>query len=456
MSIPTFLIVGRPNVGKSTLFNRLTGSKKSIVFDYPGVTRDLIFSYGHWENHNYLLVDSGGVFFDKTLDTDTVPSHLKDFQQIIEHKVKQAVVESDLIFFLVDARDGLTPYDKVISSYLQPWKNKVLLVVNKTDLTRTDSENATFYECGFETLLNVSATTSKGMDDLLEIAFKTLPDYNQGLNKLDNDNAIKVAIVGRPNVGKSSMINAILGQEKTIVSEIPGTTRDSTDHLKKHNKENYLFIDTAGLKKKSKNAKDIDFYSYIRTLRSLYECDIALLILDASEKITDQDKHIASLIEENRKCLLIIVNKWDLVPKESTITEKYTEYIYHQLQFIQYAPILYISAITKKRLDNIYEKIKTIFTESKKKIPQKQLNEFIKRYIKYSKNPAINSGRGKIYFIKQDKVKPFELNLYVNKSTYFNSAIIRHFITNFRKQFGFSGCPLSVQVKAVKDKKTRV
>ena len=454
MSIPTILIVGRPNVGKSTLFNRLTKSHKSIVCDFPGVTRDLIFSHASWIRseelcHNYLLVDSGGIFFEKVNENDGV------FQKIIEQKVKEAIEVSDIVIFVTDAKDGVVVYDKIISKYLLPYKQKVFVAVNKSDNELAACDNSNFYQLGFDKLFFVSATQSIGVNDLLESIFTVLPESKQGLNQLKDDYFAKISIVGKPNVGKSSIINALSGEDKAIVSEIPGTTRDSTDHIIKYQSKQYAYIDTAGLRKKSKIANDIDFYSYVRTLRSICDSNISLLVVTANEDISEQDKHIANLIEEEGRSLIIIVNKWDLVEKDSHTFDAFTKYIYRSMPFLYYAPVLFVSAVTKQRLPGIYELIDMVLTKANRKLTKKELDTFLMNLKKQSTSPLIASGRSVIHYIKQDTtVGKVVFKFFVNKVSYFNEPLTRYLTKQLRQVFDFTGSPIKIEyTEVIKEKR---
>lgn len=448
MSLPTFLILGRPNVGKSTLFNALNGSRRSIVGDLPGVTRDLIFGLCEYGKHHYILVDSGGVFFHET-ENSGLP-----FQGEIEKRVKDALLIADKLFYVVDTRDGLTPYDEVIANALMPFKDKVILMANKTDHEKLHIQASDFYQLGFDGLYMVSAAQKQGLDEVLDHCFETLPAIKQGFNQVETE-AIPVSIVGKPNVGKSSILNALAGEDRVIVSEVPGTTRDATDHILTFHGQDFLFVDTAGFRRKSKITDDIDFYSTVRTLRSIANSSVTLLVLDATQGIGDMEQHIANLVEEEGNGIVIVVNKWDTVEeKDSNTIDRYTEYVRRKLVFLEYAPIIFVSAVTKKRLYSLYDLITAVYSNRHKHVPHKDLNDFMKRLSERSQQPLLNSGKGRVHYLRQDKSVDYPKFLaFVNRVEVFKTPFTRYIVKQIREAFGYLGCPVHMEYHDGRDAK---
>ncbi|OGI08059.1 MAG: ribosome biogenesis GTPase Der [Candidatus Margulisbacteria bacterium GWF2_35_9] len=442
MSVPTVLIIGRPNVGKSTFFNRLNKKKKSIVCDFPGVTRDLIFSYCNWQDHNYILIDSAGIFFDNSKN-----NNIDIFQESIEAKVKEIIPSADIILFMVDAKEGLVPYDRVIARYLIQQDKKVFLVINKSDYKALEYESTVFFGIGFSKHYFISATQNLGIETLLEDIFKSLDPSKQGFNQVDHQDMISISIVGKPNVGKSSILNALTGSDIALVSDVPGTTRDSLDHIVTYNKQPFLFVDTAGLKRNIKKANQIDFYSYVRTIRSIHDSKISLLVIDATEEITDQDKKIATLIEEHNNRIIIVVNKWDLIKKDSYTVDSFTKYVYDRLSFIDYAPLIYTSAVTRKRLHTLFDEINEVYSQSLRKFSKKELNDFVKHFAESSRNSFIKSGRVKLRYMTQDPEYLTEFSLFVSSKDIFKEQLVRHFVRSFRDQYPLKGNPIRITVK---------
>lgn len=437
MSIPSILIVGRPNVGKSTFFNKVTKSRKAIVHDHPGVTRDLNSSYCTWEDHRFILIDSGGIYFE---------GKLENIQATIEENIKITIEDSDLILFLVDTKEGLHPYDKVIKKILLPYKSKVIVVANKTDSDALEVSTSEFYKLGLEYFVSISSLQKIRFNTLFETIFDILPDSKQGFNKLPYKNSIPVSILGRPNVGKSSLLNSLTGTNRSLVSDIPGTTRDSVNETIKWHEKHFTFVDTAGIKRRIKHTSDkIDYYSYIRTLKSLTDSQVALFLLDATELGTDQDKHIGNMIEEYGKGLIIVVNKWDLVKKDSSTIQHYIERIYKTFNYINYAPIIFISSLTRQRVGQLFELIESTYHEQNKRITTGQLNKFLKQW-RFS-SIGLAQTHGKIYYISQVDTAPPVFVVFVNKKNHFKENFKRHFSRQLRETFGFIGTPIKLKFK---------
>ncbi len=443
MSTPSILIIGRPNVGKSTLFNKLNKQRKAIVHDFPGVTRDLIFSYCNYEGKNFILIDSGGIGME-----DSVMMTQDAFQKQIETNVKGAIETADLIIFLTDSQEGLNPYDKVIANSLRPFKEKVILAVNKTENPSQELGAAEFFTLGIKDVFFISSTQGIGIEDMMTQIFRKLNITNKTSGFVDRDEIKKIAIIGRPNVGKSSIFNALAGKEMTIVSDVAGTTRDSVDHLITYYGREYLFIDTAGLKKKNQHTKDaIDFYSYVRTIKAISDCDICLFIIDAADGVTNMDKHIADLIIEEGRAMIILVNKWDKVEKDTNSMINYTKYIYQHLNFADHAPLIFTSAKTRQRLINIYDTIDSIYSNYIKRISTPMMNNFLKEI---KTKPGFNSvfkAQGKILYISQVEKAPPRFAVFVNKKEYFKENFTRFLAKNIREAFGFAGCTLKINYK---------
>lgn len=443
MSTPSILIIGRPNVGKSTLFNRLNKQRKAIVHDFPGVTRDLIFSYCNYEDKNFILIDSGGIGME-----ESVMITQDAFQKQIEENVKGAIETSDLIIFLTDSQEGLSPYDQVIAKSLRPYKEKVVLAVNKTENTAQELGAAEFFSLGIEDVFFISSTQGIGIKNMMTHIFKKLNMTNKTSGFVDKENIKKIAIIGRPNVGKSSVFNALAGKDMMIVSDVAGTTRDSVDHLITFYQREYLFIDTAGLKKKAQHTKDaIDFYSYIRTIKAISDSDICLFIIDAADGITNMDKHIANLIIEEGRAIIILVNKWDKVEKDSNTLVSYTKYMHQQLHFADHAPLIFTSAKTRQRLVNVFDTIDNVYNNYTKRISTSMMNKFLENL---KSRPGFNSvykSQGKILYISQVKTAPPRFAVFVNKKDYFKENFTKFITKHIRETFDFSGCTIKINYK---------
>lgn len=375
------------------------------------------------------------------------------FQQKIEEVVKEAIDTSDYVIFLTDSQEGLNPYDRVIANQLRPYKEKVLIAVNKTENEGQQMSAGEFYKLGIEPLFYISSTQGIGINDMMEHIFDQLQLKRTKAPRMDDENLKKVSIVGRPNVGKSSIFNAIAGEDKTIVSDVSGTTRDSVDHLITYHKRPYLFIDTAGLKKRNQHTKDaIDFYSYVRTIKAIADCEVCLFVIDASaDSISNLDKHIADLILEEGRAMIILVNKWDKVEKDTGSMIQYTKYIYDQLQFASYAPLIYTSAVTKQRLINVFDTIDEIHKNFTKRISTANMNKFLADLKGRPGFDSVFKTDGKIYYMSQVESAPPKFTLFVNNKAHFKVNFTRFIAKHIREHFGFVGCPIEVNYKE-KDK----
>ncbi len=430
-------IIGRPNVGKSTLFNRLVRERKSIIDDTPGVTRDRIYSDIEWGGKKITLIDTGGLL-------EGSDSKLDDFSEEIRKQVYVAIEDADFIIFLVDGKSGITSQDSKIASALRKFKNKrkIFLAVNKIDTEKQLDLVYEFYSLGFGEPYPVSALSgSKGMADILDEISKNIK--NKSSEKKDDE--IKIAIIGKPNVGKSSILNCIAGKERAIVTPIAGTTRDTIDTQITIDDQNYLLIDTAGLRRKSKVSNVIERYANIRTISAIEKSDIVLLVIDATALVSEQDQKIANLIKNRYKGSIIIVNKWDLVPdKKSNTINIYEESVLSQLHFIDYSKVLFTSAIEKKNVNKIWGLIKEVYLNSQKRISTGKLNQALEE-IMLQVSPPTKKGKGlKIYYVTQAGIKPPEIVFFVNDSSLLNEQYKRYLEKEIRKRFDFSGSSLKL------------
>jgi GTP-binding protein len=388
MKIPIVVIIGRPNVGKSTLFNRLVGKREAIVDDVSGVTRDRNFGEVEWAGKTFQLMDTGGY----------VPDSSDLFETAIREQVEIAINQADAIIFLVDARTGINPVDEKIASILRNSNKKYFLLANKVDSEKYEPLAAEFYKFGVEKLYDVSAIVGRKIGDFLDDLTTEFPDVEENLN----DSRLKIAIVGRPNVGKSSLTNALLGYDRSIVTDVPGTTRDSLDSTLKYFGEEIILIDTAGLRKKKRIEESIEFFSSIRTLRAIGECDVAFILIDATTGLENQDQKIIDEAVRWRKGILIVVNKWDLVEKDTNTARQFELDIKDKLGRTNYFPIVFTSALTKQRIFKLIDLAKEIGAKRKKKIPTSELNNKLLEEIEKIPPPSTHTGREvKIKYITQ-------------------------------------------------------
>jgi GTPase len=434
MKIPLVAIVGRPNVGKSTLFNRLIGKREAIVDDLSGVTRDRHYSEVEWNTKYFRLIDTGGY----------VPESPNLFEKAIREQISAAIAESNKIIFLVDVRDGVTPADAVIAQLLRSSHKEVLLAVNKVDSEKFESSAHEFYELGFGDPIPVSATVGRNIGDFLDMITHDFPL----MKDIEIDERLKIAIVGRPNVGKSSLTNALLGFDRSIVTDIPGTTRDSVDSILKFYGEEIVLIDTAGLRKKSKVDESIEFFSSIRTMKAISESEITIILIDATLGLENQDQKIIDEAVSRRKGIILAVNKWDLVEKETNTAHEYEIGLRQKLGNIDYLPIVFISALTKQRVFKLVELAKQIQSERKKKIPTNELNEFISEETKKLPPPSTPTGRE--VRIKYVTLVGDHYPIFLFFSNYPKSITdsYKRFIEKaIRRQYGFIGVPFTLSFK---------
>ena len=435
---PLVAVVGRPNVGKSTLFNTIVKKRISIVEDLPGVTRDRIYFDAEWLNQEFTMVDTGGIeFVDEKNHIFTS----------MRYQAELAIHEADVIIYVVDGKTGIQPQDQEIATLLRASGKSVILAVNKIDSVEQEMNIYEFYGLGLGDPIGVSAVNLMNLGDLLDEVLK----YIQKVPVLDEDDgSIHIALVGRPNVGKSSMTNALLGKDRVIVSNIPGTTRDSIDTHWKHDGTEFVLIDTAGMRRKGKIDLPVERYSVVRALRAVDRSDVAVLVLDGLDGVTEQDKKIAGYIHEAGKGCIIVVNKWDLVPKDSKTSLKYTDDIRCELAFMQYAPILYASALTHQRIDRLADLVKYVSEQQHMRVSTSVLNELLEDAQLTNPPPAKGGRPLKIYYMTQASVQPPTFVLFVNDPQLLHFSYTRYLENRLRETFGFEGTPLRLIVRGKK------
>ena len=429
MSLPIVALVGRPNVGKSTLFNKIIGKKVSIIEDTPGVTRDRIYQEATYNQKKFYLVDTGGI--DTTDET---------FNDIIKIQAEIAINEADIVVFIVDGKEGLTANDFTIRDILRKSNKKIIVAINKMDVKEAQDNIYDFYELGFDTYIPISSIHNIGYVDLMDTITN---DFN--IKEEKEDNRLKFAIIGRPNVGKSSLMNALLNEERVVVSNIAGTTRDSIDYVLRYNNEEYVLIDTAGMRKKGKVFESIEKYSLMRSLKSIDRADICLVVINAEEGIKEHDKHIAGYAIEKGKGLIFVVNKWDTV-QDTTIGE-FEKLMRAEFQFATYAPIVFLSALTKKRIHTLMPEILKVAENIKKEIKTSILNDVINDAYQLNIPPSYKGKRLKIYFTSQTGTKPPKFTFRVNNKGLVHFSYERYLENKIRENFDFTGTPIVLQFK---------
>ena len=439
MSKPIVAIVGRPNVGKSTLFNVLAGEQISIVKDTPGVTRDRIYADVNWLNHYFTLIDPGGI---EPESNDVLLKFMREQAEI-------AIETADVIMFLVDVRQGLVDADFKVADMLRRSHKPIVLVVNKVDnFDKFMPDVYEFYNLGLGDPRPVSASSRLGLGDMLDEVVAHFPD---GAEEEEEDERPRIAIIGRPNAGKSSIINKLLGEERVIVSDIAGTTRDAIDTEVRRNGHEYVFIDTAGLRRKSKIKEDIERYSIIRTVSAVERCDVAILVIDASEGVTEQDAKIAGIAHERGKGMIIAVNKWDLIEKNDKTIYKFTEDIRDVLSFMPYAEMVFISAKTGQRLPKLFETIDAVIQNHALRIATGVLNEIVSEAVAMQQPPTDKGKRLKIYYVTQVSVKPPTFVVFVNDKELMHFSYTRYLENRIRDTFGFRGTTLKFIIRERKE-----
>jgi len=435
MKIPLVLIVGRPNVGKSTLFNRLTQSTTAIVDDVSGVTRDRIYGDVDWNGRHFQVIDTGGY----------VPNSEDLFETAIREQVEIALDECDAVFFVVDGRTGLLPIDKEITNILRKSNRPSYILVNKSDTPEFANTKSDFYSLGLEHVYDISALNGRNLGNLLD----DLMGHIEFADEKDVvDSRLHLAIIGKPNVGKSSLVNSLLGYDRSIVTDIPGTTRDSVDSIMKYYGEEIVLVDTAGLRKKTKIKENIEFFSNVRTYKALWNCDVAVLLLDSKLGVENQDQKIIQEAVRRRKGLILAVNKWDLIEKETNTAKAYADSIYAKLGSIDYVPVIFISALTKQRIFKLIEIARTVYTERGKKVPTNQLNEILLPEIEKTPPPASPTGKEvKIKYITQVGEHYPIFMFFANEPKFIPDHYKRFLEKMIRRKFGFAGVPMTLSFK---------
>lgn len=431
MKTPTVALVGRPNVGKSTIFNKLVGKKISIIEDTPGVTRDRIYGDATYKNHKFHLIDTGGIDLS-----------IADFNKEIIVQATLAIDEADVIVFILDGKEELNANDFKIRDMLIKSNKKIILAVNKIDNEKRKNDIYNYYELGFPNIIPISGEHNLGIGDLLD---EITSDFTEIEEPLQEDNRIKFCVIGRPNVGKSSLVNAILNEEKAIVSNIAGTTRDAVDTPFNYEKEEYVIIDTAGIRKSGKIYENIEKYSVIRAMKAIERSNVCVVVINAEEGIIEHDKHIASYALEAGKPLVLVVNKWDTI-KDQTIAE-YTKLIRAEFQFLSYVPIVFLSAKTKKRIHTLMPEIKKVYENSRKEVKTSVLNDVIRDAVILNQSPSYKGKRLKIYFVSQKGITPPKFVFNVNSKGLVHFSYERYLENKIRESFDFEGTPIEIEFK---------
>lgn len=439
MSKPIVAIIGKPNVGKSTFFNYLAGKRISIVQDTPGVTRDRVYAETNWRGRNFTLVDTGGI---EPNSEDIILSQMRE-------QANLAIAMANVIIFLTDIKQGVTSADREIALMLKKSGKPIVLVCNKADNYKKDSTEAyEFYNLGIGEPYPISATNALGIGDVLDQIYDKFPEKQEGEDETDE---IKVAVIGKPNVGKSSLINKIIGENRSIVSDIAGTTRDAIDTEFKNEFGEYVLIDTAGIRKKSKVTESIEKFSIMRTLLAIERADVCLMLIDATEGVTDQDAKIAGEAHEAGKGVIIVVNKWDVIEKETGTLEQYKKEIYNKLKYLSYAPIIFISAKTGQRVNKLFEMINNVSSQNSIRISTSILNQVINEAIALVQPPTDKGKRLKIFYGTQVSTKPPTFVIFVNSKELFHFSYERYLVNQIRKEFGLVGTPIRIIVREKND-----
>ncbi len=440
MSKPIVAIVGRPNVGKSTLFNVLAGEMISIVKDTPGVTRDRIYAEVTWLNHNFTMIDTGGIEPDSK---DIILSQMREQAQI-------AIDTADVIIFLTDVRQGLVDADSKVADMLRRSGKPVVLVVNKVDsFEKFMADVYEFYNLGIGDPIPISASSRLGIGDMLDEVTKYFPERT---GEEEEDERPRIAIVGKPNVGKSSIVNKLLGKNRVIVSDIAGTTRDAIDTAIKFNGKEYVFIDTAGLRRKNKIKEELERYSIIRTVTAVERADVVLMVIDATEGVTEQDAKIAGIAHERGKGIIIVVNKWDAIEKNDKTMYEFEKDIRNTLSYMPYAEIMYVSAMTGQRLSKLYEMIDVVMENQTLRVATGVLNEIMTEAVALQQPPSDKGKRLKLYYITQVSVKPPTFVIFVNDKELMHFSYTRYLENKIREAFGFRGTSLKFFIRERKEK----
>jgi len=446
MTKPVVAIVGRPNVGKSALFNRILGRNLAIVEDMPGVTRDRNYADAEWDGKLFHLVDTGG-FEPESED----PMFMK-----IRDQTTLAIEEADYIIFLMDGQEGLLPADLEVAQRLRAAGKPVIYAINKVDGPRHEGLLPDFYRLGVDTLIPLSALHSSGFSDLMDELAKILPDTpavpetDEGTTRVPP----RIAIIGRPNVGKSSFVNALMGEDRMIVSAVSGTTRDAVDSLYRYYGREYVLVDTAGIRSRGRISQGVEKYSVMRAMKGVDRCDVALVLLDAAEGVTEQDERIVGIAHEEGKGIIIILNKWDLVQDKEEAYKKFIDDVKQRLKFADYAPVLTLSALTRQRITKVFDEIDRIVAEREKRVPTAELNRVFERLTSRHEPPMYRSRRVKYFYVTQVAVKPPTFVVFVNYPEGVHFSYIRYIENNLRQAFGFHGSPIRIYPKRRREEQT--
>lgn len=433
--MPLVAIVGRPNVGKSTFFNRLTESRRAIVHDEPGVTRDRIYGHAEWAGVEFSVVDTGGF----------VPRSADVFEEGIREQVYLALEEADAVLFVVDVTTGVTDLDEEMARILRKSEKPVFVVVNKADNEQRRWEASEFYRLGLEALYPISSINGSGTGELLDAVIAVLPEAPADP---EPDDRLRIAVIGRPNVGKSSLTNALLGTNRSIVTDISGTTRDAIDSVLRYHGQEIVLVDTAGLRRRSRVAENVEFYSTLRTQRAIEECNVAVLLIDAQEDLAAQDITVLKQAEELKKGLILAVNKWDLVEKETNTARDYERKIRNRLPMLDYVPILFISAVTKQRVSKVLDLAIEVDQERRRRIPTSKLNEVIQEAIARHHPPTYRNQYVQIKFATQVREAPPVFAFFCNYPKGVKESYRRYLENQIREAFGFTGVPITLVFKA--------
>ena len=438
MGKPIVAIVGRPNVGKSTLFNRLAGKRISIVQDTPGVTRDRVYAEAEWLSYNFTMIDTGGIEPERD---DIIVKQMRRQANI-------AIETADVIVFIVDGKEGLTPADNEVATMLRKSKKPVVLVVNKVDSLKEEDNAWEFYNLGIGDPVTISASQGLGLGDMLD---KIVENFDKSIYDEEEDEYIRIAMIGKPNVGKSSLINKLLGEERVIVSDVPGTTRDAIDSYLETEEGKFILIDTAGLRRKSKVKEEIERYSVVRTYAAIERADVCILMIDATEGITEQDEKIIGYAHEMRKAIMVIVNKWDLVEKDDKTLDKFKKELQSNLKFLSYAEYLFISALTGQRTHKVLQMAKYCYDNYNKRISTGILNDVISKAVLMKEPPTVGVKRMKIYYATQVATRPPKFVFFVNDESTRHFSYERYLENQLRNSFDFKGTGIQIEYRQRKE-----
>ncbi len=433
MKLQTIALVGRPNVGKSTIFNRLVGKKQAIIEDTPGVTRDRIYGVAKYFEHKFNVIDTGGIDLGE-----------EKFNKEIKMQAELAIDEADVVIFIVDGKEGMTANDLAVRDILRKSNKKVIVAINKIDNNKAKDNIYDFYELGFDYYIPISGSHNIGIDELLEEATR---DFKEDTSEEYSPDIVKFCVIGRPNVGKSSLVNAILNEDRAIVSDIAGTTRDSVDTMFTYEKEKFVVIDTAGMRKKGRIYEQVERYSLLRSMKAINRSDVCLIVINAEEGIIEHDKHIASYAVEEGKAVVLVVNKWDTIDNKDEAIKEFTKKVRAEFQFLSYAPIVFLSAKTKKRLHTLMPNIIKVYNNANRQIKTSLLNDVIRDAVLYQAPPSYKGRRLKIFFVAQSGVAPQKITFHVNNKGLVHFSYERYLENKIRESFDLEGAPIEFQFK---------